>query len=296
MGDALVGAGFTVLAALGLAAQSLAVRLGTRTHRVPEVVAIVFVLNLLLLLPVAGIVAYPRYGVTPTAIGAFAVAGLLGSLVARVCYFVGIARLGASRAEPLKALFPVFAVAIAVLVLGERVTPLLGVGVVLLVVGGLGVATETRSSPATATGRRVWLDMGFPLAAALLLGVDPVFTKLGLAEGTPPLVGLAVRILAAAAGFGLYAAWRRVRARPGWSLDPNRWLLAAGVANTVYLLAYHAALARAPVSVVAPLLGVSTLVVVAGAGLFLQRDEQVTWRLAGATLLVVLGAVVVVRA
>jgi drug/metabolite transporter (DMT)-like permease len=49
------------------------------------------------------------------------------------------------------------------------------------------------------------------------------------------------------------------------------------------------------VAVVAPLLGVSTLFVVAGAGLFLQREERVTWRLGAAAVLVVAGAVLVVQ-
>lgn len=53
---------------------------------------------------------------------AFAVAGILGSLVARLCHFVGIARLGASQTEPPKALFPVVAVGVAVVVLEEHVS------------------------------------------------------------------------------------------------------------------------------------------------------------------------------
>jgi len=195
--------------------------------------------------------------------------------------------------ERAEALFPVFAVAIAVVTLGEAVTPRLLLGVGLLVAGGVGVAGEARASPVTSSGGRVWVDVAFPVAGALFLGVDPVLTKVGLAEGTPPLVGLVVRIGAAAAGFGLYAAWRTLRRERGWR-RPNRWLLVAGVANTGYLLAYYGALSRAPVAVVTPLLGVSTLFVVAGAGLFLQADERVTWRLAAAALVVVIGAAVVV--
>lgn len=288
-----VGAGFTILAALALAVQSLAIRSGTRTRGIADVVAIMFVINLLVLVPVAWVVESPVEGLSTVAVGAFALAGLLGSLAARLCYFVGIVRLGASRAEPLKALFPVFAVAIAVVTLGEAVTPRLLLGVGLLVAGGVGVAGEARASPVTSSGGRVWVDVAFPVAGALFLGVDPVLTKVGLAEGTPPLVGLVVRIGAAAAGFGLYAAWRTLRRERGWR-RPNRWLLVAGVANTGYLLAYYGALSRAPVAVVTPLLGVSTLFVVAGAGLFLQADERVTWRLAAAALVVVIGAAVVV--
>lgn len=292
---ALVGVGFAVLSALALAVQSLTVRLGTKTHSVVDVIAVMFALNLLVLLPVAGVTAYPDYGLTARAVAAFAVAGLLGSLLARLCYFVGIARLGASRAEPLKALLPLFAVGTAVVVLGERVTPTLLAGVAVLVAGGVVVTLDTRASPVTATGRRLWIDVSFPLAAALLLGVDPVFTKVGLAEGTSPLVGVTVRVIAAAAGFGLYLVWRRVRSAKGGSIGVNRWLVAASVANTAYLLSYYAALARTPVAVVTPVLGASTLFVVGGAALFLQREERVTWRLAGGAVLVLIGVVLVVQ-
>lgn len=296
MADPLVGVGFGVLAAVGLTVQSLAVRLGTKTRPVSDVVAVIFVVNVLVLLPVAGVVEYPRYGVTVRSLLAFAVAGILGSLVARLCYFVGIARLGASRTEPLKALFPVVAVGVAVVVLDEHVSAQLLVGIALVLGGGVAVVSEARTSPITATGRRLWLDMLFPLAAALFLGIDPIFTKLGLAEGTPALVGVTIRIGAGATGFGLYLAWRALRGGYVPSVALNRWILVASLANTAYLLSYYAALARTPVTVVTPVLGTSTLLVVAGAAVFLQDDERVTWRLGTAALVVVLGIVIVVRA
>lgn len=243
----------------------------------------------------AGIVGYPEYDVTVRALVAFTIAGLLGSLVARLCYFVGIARLGASRTEPLKALLPLFAVGTAVVVLGERVTPMLLIGVFLLILGGVVVTLDSRVSSITATGRQLWIDLAFPLTAALLLGIDPIFTKLGLAEGTSALMGVTIRVIAAAAGFGLYLLWRTVRDERVGLIGVNRWLIAASVANTVYLLAYYAALARTPVTIVTPVLGVSTLFVVGGAAVFLQSDERVTWRLTGAAAIVVVGVVFVVQ-
>lgn len=296
MDGSLVGVGFAVLAAAGLAVQSLAVRIGTRTRPVSDVIAIVFVVNALVIVPIAGVVGYPRYDVTLRSLVAFAVAGILGSFVARVCYFVGIDRIGASRTEPLKALFPVVAVVGAVLVLDELVTPLLLVGIALILGGSVAVVSEARSSSTTGTGRQFRLDLLFPLTAALFLGVDPIFTKVGIAGGTPALVGVAIRIAAGAAGFGLYLAWRRVREGLVPSVAANRWILVASLANSAYLLAYYAALARTPVAVVTPVLGTSTLLVVAGAAAFLQDDERVTWRLGAAALVVVTGVAIVVGA
>jgi drug/metabolite transporter (DMT)-like permease len=294
-GPVVLGIALTLLSAVSLAVQSLAIRVGTRTQRVTDVIAVMFGVNLLVLLPVAGVVAYPASDITPRALAAFAVSGLLGSLLARVCYFVGIARLGASRTEPLKALLPLVAVGTAVLVLGEQVTPTLLLGVGLLIAGGLVVTIESRHSPAAPTGRRPWISVAFPLAAAFLLGVDPIFTKVGLAEGTTPLVGVTVRVFAASVGFALYLAWRAVRDGAAPSISANRWLVAASVANTVYLLSYFAALDLIPVSVVTPVLSSSTLFVMLGAALFLQGDERVTWRLGAGAVLVVAGVVFVVQ-
>lgn len=296
MPETLVGVGFAALAAVAITVQSLAVRLASGRRSVAEIAAVIFALNLLVLVPVAAVAEYPHYGVTPAALAAFATAGLLGSLVARLCYFVGIARIGASRTEPLKALFPVVAVAGAVLVLGESVTAHLLAGLALVLAGTTAVVLEARDSPVTPTGRRLRTDVLFPLAAAFFLGVDPVFTKLGLAEGTPAVVGVTLRVAAGAAGFALYVTVRgdRDTVWPTGGLD--RWLVTAGLANTAYLLAYYAALARTPVAVVTPVLGTSTLLVVAAAAVFLQDDERVTWTLGAATLVVVLGIALIVAA
>lgn len=288
-----MGVGLAVLAATGLAVQGLAVRLGTADRPVVDVLTVVFGVNLLVLLPAAAVAGPPGGRLTPVALAAFAVAGVLGSLLGRACYFVGIARLGASRAEPLRALFPLFALAAAVFVLDETVTPRLLGGVVLLVVGGAVVASEARGSPATAGGRQLWIDLSFPLAAAVLYGIDPVVTKLALLDGGPAVAGLAVRTAAAASVFAGYLGWRAVRdgRRPSVSVD--RWVVVAGLANTGYLLAYFGALDRAPVVVVTPVMGVSTLFVVAGAATFRRANEQVTPRLALGAVTVVLGVVTV---
>lgn len=296
MVELLIGIGFAVLAAIGLTVQSLAVRLGTKTHSVSDVITIIFGVNLVVLLPIAAILEYPHYNMTPRSVLAFAVAGILGSLVARVCYFLGIARIGASRTEPLKALFPVVAVGVAVAILGEHVSAQLLFGIALILGGSIAVVIEARASEITATGGRFWVDMLFPLTAALFLGIDPIFTKIGLAEGTPALVGVTIRIAAGAFGFGLYLLWRNARDQLVPSIEMNRWIVIASLANTAYLLSYYAALARTPVVIVTPVLGTSTLLVVAGAAVFLQGDERVTWKLAGAAIVVVSGIFLVVRA
>lgn len=123
-----VGILFVVVAAVALVVQSHAVRLSTRSVAVIDLVAAIFVGNLLVLLPVTALRYGTELGLTGVAVGAFAGSGVLGSLQARLALFVGIDRLGASRAESLKSTFPLVAVGIGVVWFGERPTAaLLGV-------------------------------------------------------------------------------------------------------------------------------------------------------------------------
>ncbi|WP_276271650.1 EamA family transporter [Haloarcula litorea] len=290
-----LGIGLATLAALALAVQSLAVRFSTERQSVWSLTATVFVVNVALLVPVTLVRHFPDHGLTGRAVLAFAAGGLLGSLLARAALFVGISRLGASRAEPLKSTFPLVAVVSAVLVLDEPLTPPLVVGVVLLVGGAVAVSLDARTSRVTGSGRRLLVDLSFPLAGALLLGVDPVFTKVGLGEGTPALVGVTVRVVAAAVGFGLFLCWRWLRDDAVALSRPSRWTVVTGLANTGYLGLYLAALARAPVSLVAPILGTSPLLVVVGSALFARRRERVTLRLALGVTVLVAGVALIVR-
>jgi hypothetical protein len=67
---------------------------------VVDVVSAIFVGNLLVLVPVTALVHGTNPGLTPAALAAFGVAGLLGSLLARIALFVGIDRLGPGRQLP----------------------------------------------------------------------------------------------------------------------------------------------------------------------------------------------------
>lgn len=285
-----LGVGFAAVAALSLAVQSVTVQRSTTHQSLSDIVTVVFAVNLLVMVPVAMWQSFPEFGLTPLSVAAFAAGGLLGSLFARVALFVGIERLGASRAEPLKSTFPLVALLIAALTLGEPLTGTVLLGIVFVVAGGAAISLDTRAGQDTRQYR--WLDLGFPLLAALFLGIDPVFTKVGLETGTPAVVGTTVRVLAAASGFTAYRLWRRFRTG-GWTRpSATRWSVAAGLANTTYLLTYLAALAYAPVSTVTPILGASPLLVLVLAPLS-GRDERLSLRLVTAVAVLVLGVALV---
>src|SRR5574341_1956768 len=63
----------------------------------------------------------------------FVLSGCFQPLLARLLYYTGITRLGVSRAGPLRAISPLFALILAVIFLRERPAPIVYAGTVLIV-------------------------------------------------------------------------------------------------------------------------------------------------------------------
>jgi len=319
----LVGAAFAVLAALSLSVQALLIRRGTLSGRSFDALAGVLAVNVAILVPLALLTASgPAFGLTVTSVLAFVGAGIVGTLLGRIFYFAGIKSLGASRAEPIKASQPLCAVLVAVVALGEVVTVGRMVGIVLVIAG---VALVTWSTQTDAQAPDASLGaLALPVAAAFFLGLEPTFAKTGFAEGTDPIVGLAVKSVVAELFVGSYLVWDRRETlhaglgrlgdwSPGreravtrigslpavvsrWFRGGNvRWFVTAGCANTLFLLAYYEALRQAPVGLVTPILQISPILVAILSLAFLADHERVTRSLLLGTTVVVVGAIVVVR-
>lgn len=278
------------VAAVALAAQALLIRVGTDGGRASDAVVVGLVVNAVVLLPVTAAVHYPAVGLTLRSVGAFVAAGLVGSLAGRAFYFEGIGRAGASRAEAVKASQSLHAALLAVVIVGEALSAAHLGAIALIVVGLVLLATEEAEDPLT--GEDIGLRaLAYPLAGAFFFGLEPSLAKLGFAEGTPVLVGLSVKVVAATAGFLLYLAWQGALPSRRETRADLGWFVAAGVANTVFLLGLYSGLAVAPVNVVIPIVQTSPLLVVVGSALLLGRYERITPRLVAAAAVVVAGAV-----
>lgn len=77
----------------------------------------------------------PRHGLDAGNIGLVLYAGILASIVAPLCWMLGVAAIGPARASMFVNLVPVVAAALAVLLLGEVLTPPLLIGGALTVAG-----------------------------------------------------------------------------------------------------------------------------------------------------------------
>jgi drug/metabolite transporter (DMT)-like permease len=275
-----------------LAVQALLLRMATRQGKVSDVLLIVLCVNTVLIIPIAAILSYPNYGLTGLSVVAFVGAGLIGTVLGRLAYFIGIQRVGASRAESLKASTPFFATIIAIMILGELTTGRHLLGVILIVFGIAIISWDQAKGPNSEEGSVK--DLLFPLLAALLYAIEPIFAKIGLNEGTPFFVGLAIKTLAATLGFLGYLWWHHDLPTSS-DLSDNRlpWYIASGLANTVFIAAFYASLSVAPVVLVVPIIQASPLFVVVLSYLFLQNIERVTRRLAIGALVVIAGGILV---
>lgn len=288
-----------VLLALASAAlfavEYICIRLATDGGRVSELMVVSLLTNVALVLPLVLV----RHGVptlTPVSLLAFVASGVFGSLLARLLVFKSVERIGASRSSPVVATNVFFATVLATVLLGERLDVAHVAGILLIVAGVSVISWElAHESDSDSSARERGWSLAVPLLAAFLVGVEPIFVSIGLAEGTSALSGFAIKAMTATGCFLGYLGWRDELqldiVRPD---QYTRWYVGAGLASGIGIIAYFIALDVAPVVLVVPLFQTAPVFVVVLSALLLpQRLERVTTRLAAASVVVVVGAILV---
>lgn len=225
-------------------------------------------------------------GLGPLGVVAFGLAGILGSGIGRILFYIGVDRVGSSLAAAFANTRPLFAVLLALVWLDEVVTLPMAAGVVVLVLG-LAILSISRGGDVTGWRR---VDLAFPLAAALVFALGNVIRRFGL-TATPATViqGIAVgesAALVAVVGYAVASGRTEVVRAPREAVG---LFLTTGVLASLGLFTLFEALDRGPVSVVDPLVATSPLFTVVLAAVLLRRTEQITTRLAIGVVLVVVG-------
>ena len=282
-----------VAGAICLALTAMFIRVGTDGGRSLDALVVVLAINVSVFVPLAVLLHNPL-AVSPAAVAAFVGAGIVGTMVGRALFFLGIKRIGASRAEPIKASMPFHASLIAVLVLGETLTLGNFIGI-LLIIGGVAVISwEGHGGGEFGSTDTPLIGFLLPLAAAFFFGIDPIFAKIGFEEDASVLVGLAIKSVSAMVVFVFYLWWQTELNTDAFQRTGNlRWYVAAGIANTLFLLFNYSALFVAPVVVVIPIIQMSPVFVTIFSYMFLQDLEHVNRILVIGTIIVVVGAIMV---
>jgi len=131
------GVVLAALAACAWGASAIFVRMGTQRLNVTMGTLISLMAGLFFSLSVALLVARDAlFSVSLVALAWFALIGILQFPMGRFFNYQAVSRLGVGRSIPLVSTAPLFAVAIAIIFTGERVTPFLIVGA-LTIFGGI---------------------------------------------------------------------------------------------------------------------------------------------------------------
>lgn len=236
------------------------------------------------------------------AIGLFLVAGLLTALLGRAALWMSIERIGAARAASYRVTSPVVTVALAYVLLGERLSLGAALGAAVII-GGLWLLTgETRGTeaarrPKGRTERGLLIGIAFGLASSASFGAGQVFRKLGLELTSAPALGslvgtgvaLLVFVVAALRGGQWRATLAAHRALPFWPV------LVAGLVTAAAQFMIFYSYERARVSTASVFGATEPVWTFLASSLLMRREEAPTWRLALSILVICGGAALVVN-
>jgi DME family drug/metabolite transporter len=217
-----------------------------------------------------------------------AVSSIIGVAMGDTLYFWSMTKIGASRALPISGAYPLFTWALAITLLGERITLEAMFGTVLVLAGVYLISP--RIGPASRSDARTdRIGIIAALAAAALWAIATTLLKVGLQDGTPVVIVNLIRLPVAAIATALFTQRQfglRVWRGYNWKTLPMLVLLAVystGIGMIVWTLTVdYAGAARASLlNTAAPLIGVPLSAV------FLR--EHVTAKIAAGTLLSVVG-------
>jgi len=277
---------FAMAAAFLFACADMGMRSGLQ-HTDPFVGALISrsvgVLTLLALVVITGL-QFPAYGEHYLWL---ALAGVFNPGLFTILFMFGIAKIGVSRAAPIKGSSPMFAAILAMLFLGER-PEWYHLGGVLLIVMGIALVSSGR-----AEGGWKRIDALWPIAAAVVSALGAVFWRKALPSFPDTLAGAFVGLVSAFVLTAAYTlAFRRDRIPDGVRKAWKPFLL-VGIVAAVAQFCFAGALQNGEVYRVVPLVQTSPLITVAFALLFLRSVETITWRVPAGALLTVGGAILV---
>jgi uncharacterized membrane protein len=218
----------------------------------------------------------------------FALSGVIGTTGGRLFRVLAIQKVGAPVAAAINNLTPLVASVLAILVLGEHVTPPI-VGGTLVIVAG----TILLSSSGRYVGFRV-PDLAYPFIAASCFGTVQILRKLGLASAGP-LLGATINVTAALIAMTTFVVASGNLGSLRCSRRSLLYFIGGGIAENGGVFLLLLALGFGDVSVVVPLAGSAPLFVLLLAYLFPGAKGALGWRIVAGVVLIVLGVALLSR-
>ncbi len=218
----------------------------------------------------------------------FVLVGIFVPGVARFFMFKGMERLGASITSCLTNSTPLFATCFAISFLQERPTATNLLGTLSIVSGIIALSWKG----ATKTWRTS--DLLFPLTAAFLFAARDNMVRFGLLKIHAPLVG--ATIAATTSFLTMSLLYRFFEDKKPLQQTARIGFMLFAIAGFMNFLSYafaYSALSMERVSLISPLINGSSLFILPLSALFLKDVETLTARKIGATLLVIIGLLLI---
>ncbi|MBM4260268.1 MAG: DMT family transporter [Deltaproteobacteria bacterium] len=208
--------------------------------------------------------------------------GLFVPGVTRVLSFRGIRTLGSSVTSTIVNTTPMFSTVLAIILLAERPSPLVLLGV-LLTVGGL--VTVSWGGEKTSYSK---IELLFPFACALLFSMKDIAVRWGLGGGSgQPILAAAIAAVTSTIEIFLFTRYLQGEKFAWPPAKVARWFVWSGVSTGGSFLFMYLAFSMERVSIVAPLVNSYTVFVSILTPFMARQIETVTPRkLLGAALVV----------
>lgn len=224
---------------------------------------------------------------TWAALGVFALVGAFYPAAATLMTYESNRLLGPTLTGTVSSTAPLFAIGLAVAILGEE----LSFGIVaggLLVVGSLILLSWRRPADVT-LGWRLLL----PLTSAAVRGLAQTLTKFGLLLWPSAFAATLIGYSVSTAGIWTFRLARGNAAPVKLTATGARWFIAAGLLNGAALLLMNHALKLGRVGIVAPVIALYPLFTMLLSAVFL-RSEIIGIRVVLAAIIAVTGVAVLV--
>jgi drug/metabolite transporter (DMT)-like permease len=230
----------------------------------------------------------PLASVSVAATLIFVVVGFFQPGLTRLLTYKGIDALGVALTDPIRATTPLFSAVMAIIFLGEEITPSI-VAATLMIITGI-TLLSWRGGSMRFTGPALYL--WYPIAASALAGASQVVRKFGLAAVPHPFLAAAVTASSSLI-VSLFTLWYVEKTRETWKMNRDcfGWFLAAGIAVSSAMICIYFALDLGKVSVVIPISSTGPFFSLILTAIFLRDVERVTLRIVVSAAMIVVGVI-----
>ena len=234
------------------------------------------------------------YNLDPLSLLYLALAGILHFLVARSFTYSSIKIMGPSRVSPIIEGNIIISSALAVILLGETMTPALGIGTILVVLGVVAISRSETKESAGISKQQIIRGASRALLASAIWGVTPLIIKLGVTRVESAIIATLISVF-----FGLVASLPvlvHIKGRTiiaGIDKRVLTILLISGVFQSTAQIFRFLAFSVAPVVIVSPISNATSIFTLVMGHIFIPKLEKINRMVVLAVLLVVVGVVLV---